>query len=178
MEWFYYDKSDKTHLGCILPCGLIIIIAVIMAFYQFTPPKEPQIQNDEKVDESLIAIRINTDSLKQAFYDRAGEWFEVGTSFRFSTQNPFSFSVKTKEGVTAKEKFEQIFLSPDSAAAKISRDYPELFQFEEHDNGICEFSMKKTTSKLTGYTIVPTYLIVNLIKENILILSTDSNNNN
>lgn len=189
MEWFYYSKSDRSNIGCLIEGGLLIAVAIIASFFLLRPHKTPDVQT-ENIDDSFIALRIKTEVLKEAFTYNAQELFDVGTFW--------NFSVRAKNTEQAKSKFNNIFMGRDSAAVKIAKDYPDLFQFKKHYDGTCEFKMKKTTalpevieykrdgngnikldsdgnkieksSHLTSYTIVPAYVLANLINEKILIL--------
>lgn len=189
MEWFYYSKSDRSNIGCLIEGGLLIAVAIIASFFLLRPHKTPDVQ-PENIDDSFIALRIKTEVLKDALSDNAQELFDVGTFW--------SFSVRAKNTEQAKTKFNNIFMGSDSSAVKIAKDYPDLFQFKEHSDGTCEFKMKKTTalpevieykrdgngnikldsegnkieesSHLTSYTIVPAYVLAKLIDERILVL--------
>lgn len=117
-------------------------------------------------DDDRIQVHIVTDTLESALKSRAGEWGSYDSEW-----SPNIFSREAGGFVIEalpQQKFYEI-LTADSAAARIARDYPHLFSFGYTDEGACRFRMARQQG-FDGYVVVPTWLLVELVERNVLLI--------
>lgn len=115
------------------------------------------------IDDARIQVHFNTEVLREAFKQNPEKLgtIEEGRSINFFKNEAGSFSILAKP----RQRFWNI-LQLDSAAAKISRDYPHLFSFETTDE-VCKFTMRREQGS-NGYVVLPTWILVELLESNIL----------
>lgn len=122
-------------------------------------------------DDTRIYVKFKTDTLVSAIElankrpNQNAKWGTVTTemSFNFFKDKSAGLIIEA----SPQDKFYNIFYA-DSAATRISRDYPHLFQFSRDENGICRFRMVR--SQYDDYVILPTWLLVEMIENKILIM--------
>ena len=159
MEWYYYDKREKSTKGCLavflVPTIVISVILISMKTTAVLTPA-PKVRLDEEEICVNIKSRVLYDELVK---NQATEYFEL------SKPTPFfggSFRIACKPTETAKLKFNHIFLT-DSAAYHMCSEYPHLFQLNEE-----KMIITLDSHNAGRYTTIPAWLIVRLVEERLL----------
>lgn len=147
--------------GSVIFSIIIVILGVSLFSLRFGPNDKPA----EFKDDSRISVRMVTDTLYNALKLRANNWgrYKKKSSLNIFKKEAASFTIESETG----EKFYEFF-QRDSSVYNIARDYPGLFKYE-HNGSSCKFTMAMTSWR-NKYVVVPTWLMVYLIDNNILLL--------
>lgn len=153
-------------LGAIRFSIALIVLAGALLFLNYDKEAPAVVKDDTR-----IYVKFNTDTLKSAIElankkpNQKAKWGSVTTEMSLNLFDGESAGFIIE--ASPKEKFYNIFYA-DSAATRISRDYPHLFQFSRDENGICRFRMAR--NQYDNYVILPTWLLVEMIENKILIM--------
>ncbi len=148
----------------------LLVLAIAFLFLNYDKEAPAVIKDDTR-----IYVKFKTDTLERAIElandkvsqhsNQNSKWGTVITEMSF---NIFGETAGFIIEASPQDRFYNIFYA-DSAATRISRDYPHLFQFtRDEKTGICQFRMAR--NQFNGYVILPTWLLVEMIENKILIM--------